>query len=188
MRQPGFRRRLVYWCCIAVAVGLFACAQDAWALFSSKRMIDEVEKETSSTYVPEKEETITRPVVRYQGDDERDPFREYVEEQKVESAAPGVPRIAIVENVSLPEVLTVQGIMWGGRFPQAIINNKVVRKGDSLGDVRVLEISKDGVKLFYRSRNFLLPAPAADTLKLLDSMPNNASTNKGGDHEVTPHE
>ena len=189
MIQARFRRVQV--CSggmIAVSLGFFFCIQDAYALFSTKRMIDEVEKETSATYVPEREETVTRPVVRYQGENERDPFREYVEEQKVELASPGGPIMVVVENVSLPAVYLVQGIMWGGKFPQAIINNKVVKKGDMMGDVRILDISKDGIKLFYRSRNFLLPPPATETLKLLDSMPNNASTNKGGDHAVTPHD
>ena len=47
--------------------------------------------------------------------------------------------------------LTVQGVIWGDNLPQAIINNKVVKVGDRLGSVDVIDISKEGVTVLFAS-------------------------------------
>ena len=63
---------------------------------------------------------------------------------------------AVKEVVALPS-LTVQGVIWGGGSPSAIIDGEVVRKGDTLpGGVAILDISGAGIKVLYRGKIFTI--------------------------------
>lgn len=105
-----------------------------------------------------------RPNLEYKAGDLRDPFQEYpIEEEKIE-VIPGV-EAPKPEEVVTPPALTIQGIIWGGRFPQAIINNKVVRIGDVLEEAEITDISKDGVIITFKNRQFNLSSPAAVKLE-----------------------
>lgn len=42
---------------------------------------------------------------------------------------------------------TLEGIIWNAVKPQALIDGAIVKVGDRVGDARVLEIRKDGVKM-----------------------------------------
>lgn len=59
-------------------------------------------------------------------------------------------------NPSTP--LIVQGVVWGGAMPQAIINNRVTNIGDVIEGAKVIDISKKGVILLYKDRKYLLPS------------------------------
>ena len=83
---------------------------------------------------------IARAVVEYKSGELRDPFKEVKDvgpQKNPDSAVPG-PDFA---------KLKVQGIIWGGRFPQAIINNKVLSVGDSIEGAEILSIDKKGITL-----------------------------------------
>jgi hypothetical protein len=96
--------------------------------------------------------TITRPAVQYQAADSRDPFQSPFQ-KKVETAG-------AAEGASLPS-LTVQGLIWGGNFPQAIINNKVVKVGDVIEDAQVINIDKNGVTIMFGEKLYNLSSPAS---------------------------
>ena len=98
-------------------------------------------------------EVIVRPNVEYKAEGLRDPFQGPIRKETGEE--PG----KITETP--PPSLTVQGIIWGGRFPQAIINNKVVKVGDTIEGVRITDINKDGITIFYEDRQYNLSSPAA---------------------------
>jgi hypothetical protein len=63
--------------------------------------------------------------------------------------------------------LTVQGIVWGGGFPQAIINNKVLKPGDTLRvpseerEITIISIDKEGVLVTFADRQYNLRTSAA---------------------------
>jgi hypothetical protein len=59
----------------------------------------------------------------------------------------------------------VQGVIWGTELPQAIINNKVVKVGDTIEEVRILDIQKGGITVFYKSRNYTISSPAGVDLQ-----------------------
>ena len=59
-------------------------------------------------------------------------------------------------NPSTP--LIVQGVVWGGIMPQAIINDRVINIGDVIEGAKVIDISKKGVILLYKDRKYLLPS------------------------------
>lgn len=98
--------------------------------------------------------------IEYKAQELKDPFLWYLEKEakKTPSASPG-------DKLDIPErpfpSLAVQGIIWGGIFPQAIINNKVVKAGDTLEGVRIIGINKDGVRVLFEGREKVLPSPAA---------------------------
>ncbi|MBN3038028.1 MAG: hypothetical protein JW869_01265 [Candidatus Omnitrophica bacterium] len=52
--------------------------------------------------------------------------------------------------------LHIQGMVWGSKSPQAIINNKVVRKGDVIEGAQVLDVRKEGVYLLYQDNQYIL--------------------------------
>jgi len=81
--------------------------------------------------------------IEYKSEGLRDPFQE----EKIEiNEQPQEPK-------PLP-ALQIQGIVWGGGFPQAIINNKVVRVGDTIEGVRITDINKNGVIVFFENQQY----------------------------------
>jgi hypothetical protein len=70
-----------------------------------------------------------------------------------------------LQPTALP-TLSVQGLIWGSNKPQAIINNKVFNIGDQIEGAKIIEISKDGVKLSYQDKIFLaVPEKVKTTLQ-----------------------
>jgi|GEM_PF-1080829 len=103
---------------------------------------------------------ITRPVVEYQAGDLRDPFQGYLELDKEKGRQPKEKGAGQAAE-SFINSLQLQGVIWGGRFPQAIINEKVVKVGDTLGEARIVEINKEGVSLFLDDRIYKISSSAA---------------------------
>lgn len=91
--------------------------------------------------------------IEYKAEDSRDPFQE--EKIEIEEALE-----TDIEAKPLPN-LEVQGIVWGGAFPQAIINNKVVKIGDRIDEVKVIDIAKSRVTVLFENRKYNLSAPLA---------------------------
>ena len=99
--------------------------------------------------IPEEEKGIV-----YTADAERLPFKSPFEAKQMEVAG---------ETVTLP-AMTFQGMVWKSRRPQAIINNKVydvedtieIGTGENIAKVKVKGITKDGIYLEYRKREFIV--------------------------------
>ena len=99
--------------------------------------------------IPGQQGLINRPKVEYKAPGSRDPFEPLVVEEKV------APAVVQEQPKELPN-FTVQGLVWGGVFPQAIINDQVVKKGDILGDVKIVEIGKEGVTVLFGNKEYIL--------------------------------
>lgn len=98
--------------------------------------------------------------VSYSADSLRDPFESYIKQTiPIDSNSPygAVP----VENVVLPN-FTIQGIFWGGVFPQAIINDKIFKINETIEGAQIKNISKSGVEFIYRNVSFNVTVKAAD--------------------------
>ena len=66
----------------------------------------------------------------------------------------GIPQVpAILPKAALPP-LRVQGIIWGGDKPSAIINDTVVEVGDTVNGVVVKSIQKGGINVAFQGENF----------------------------------
>jgi len=70
-----------------------------------------------------------------------------------------VPGVA-EEKVDLNKFI-VQGIIWGGQLPQAIINKRVLTIGDVIEESKIEKIDKSGVTLSYKTQIFKLSSPAS---------------------------
>jgi hypothetical protein len=101
------------------------------------------------------EDFIVRPHIEYETKDLRDPFQS---PEKKEDATEQISQEE--DNIQPLPSLTIQGIVWGGSLPQAIINNKVVKVGDMIEEARIISINKDGVTVFFGNREYNLSSPA----------------------------
>ena len=118
------------------------------------------------------EEVIIRPKVEYAAEGLRDPFKGY-EEKKGEAIGPGE-----IGSVS-PPALNIQGMVWGGDIHQAIINNTVVKEGDTIEEAKIIKIEKEGITILYRNQLFNLSSPGMSSLQ---SLPKNEQS-EGGKYE-----
>jgi hypothetical protein len=106
---------------------------------------------------------IARPVMEYRSDRLRDPFQRYLVKEE--------PKELSQENVDLtkPELdigkLNVQGIIWGGNLPQAIINNQVLTIGDLIEGAEILSIEKRGITLSFNGAVLDLAAPGQNSIQ-----------------------
>jgi hypothetical protein len=131
-------------------------------LFASKAEFEEIKK-LEETEKIKPLETVERPAVEYKAGDLRDPFQETIVKGailKEEKLAEQKKEIAVEKEIT-PPTLTVQGLVWGGNFPQAIINNKVVRIGDTIEGAKVISIDKEGINLIFEGMQIVLPSPSA---------------------------
>lgn len=113
-------------------------------------------EETQNTTPPE---TIVRPKVEYNAEDLSDPFRGII----IEETPPSGEEQALEVTPQILPSLDVQGVIWGGRFPQAIINNKVVKIGDTIEGAVVISIDKDGITVLFAGRQYNLGPPTGGT-------------------------
>jgi len=118
----------------------------------SQTVIAEDEPVLDGQEAPDKQEAVVlKPKITYEASDLRDPFKKYSEidiSQPQESGAPVLP------------AMTVSGIIWGTAIPQAIINDKVVKTGDTIDEVKIININKDFISVVFSGRQYKLDAPA----------------------------
>jgi len=63
-------------------------------------------------------------------------------------------RSGIPKGKELPlPTLSIEGLIWNTRMPQAIINGRVVRVGDTIEDVKILKIDKEGIGVEYQGES-----------------------------------
>ncbi len=99
-----------------------------------------------------------RPVVEMALEGE-EAIEEQIEEQ--------ITREQIIEReeeVVLP-TFAIQGMVWGGIKPQALINGQLCEKGDILRGAEITEITKEGITFVYRDKKFLL-SPTIELRKI----------------------
>lgn len=110
---------------------------------------------------------ISRPVIEYSSGDLRDPFSDLLQlavakEQKTKEE----------ENVQMPldttepqkpfpglDKFKVQGVIWGGKFTQVIINDKILGVGDLIEGVEIAKIDKKEIVLNFAGRMASLAIP-----------------------------
>lgn len=113
------------------------------------------------------DEIITRPQIKYRSGQLRDPF---VPVMLKEEKSQDLQKQGAVE-LNQPKIdlsaLQVQGIIWGTRTPQAIINNKVFVTGDLIDGAEILSIDKKGITLSFAGEVIQLPAPGQNSANKL---------------------
>jgi hypothetical protein len=110
--------------------------------------------------VSDNQNIIIKPDISYSAVNLPDPFKSLIQLEKPDTTEKNAP----ADVVELPE-LKVQGIFWGADFPQAIINNKVVKAGDIVSKAQIISIEKDAITVFFANRQFKLSSPASKNLE-----------------------
>ncbi len=59
-------------------------------------------------------------------------------------------------DVSEPPSVTINGLVWNTRRPQAIVNKKVVAIGDTVDDFTIASITKAGIDIVYNGETFFI--------------------------------
>ena len=104
------------------------------------------------------EAIANRQPVEYKSEGLRDPFQTYiVKEKKVDTQQQKKAELAQWET-KLNE-LKVQGIIWGTKMPQAIIDNNVYIVGDKVDNAEIVSINNKGVDLMTAAGVINLAAP-----------------------------
>jgi len=150
---------LIIFCLTLLNIGVFhaECLGDVRVNLSAPKELDEtgVTKSQASVINNAQHDTIQRPQIIYKVQSLRDPFEPLVREEKKEA------KVTAKSEVKPMPSLTVQGMIWGGSLPQAIINNKIVKVGDTLDGVKIKEIDKQGVTVVFANKEHLLSTSAA---------------------------
>jgi hypothetical protein len=108
---------------------------------------------------PAKTDIIFISDIDYKASSLRDPFETYIVPKPPETGIQGQP----VEPPPDPgkfEALKVLGIFWGASFPQAIIDDKVYKEGDSIEGAVIKKIDKEGIIILLSGKEYKLSPPA----------------------------
>lgn len=105
---------------------------------------------------PISEQLSLGPPVEYKAEGLPEPFQ--LKEEELE--APVKSGEELEAEAKLPD-LTIQGVIWGSRSPQAIINNQIVKIGDKIEGVSIVDIAKEGLTVSFQGKEFKLPSPGA---------------------------
>jgi len=165
-------RSLSFWLVFAAAF-LFLLQ---WAAFSSaqevlKKGINDIQKVESAVLgTGEKVPIMIRPKLAYDASDLKDPFDDFLPKAKVKSSAK-IAGIGAEQVAPLPS-FAVQGLIWGGSLPQAVIDDQVVKVGDVIQDAEIVEISKEGIKVLYNKKIHKLAPPSSSITDANTSKPN----------------
>jgi hypothetical protein len=83
----------------------------------------------------------------------KDPFKDLlqlhlqdIQESDIQEIKPILP---------LPD-LDIKGIIWNSDMPQAIVNDRIVRIGDTIAGVKIINIEKQGVSIDYNGESVLI--------------------------------
>jgi len=153
-----------------IIISLFACTVFLIPCSAFADSMKEISRVEEVVYGKPKKKQIVRPRVEYGAQELKDPFRGYRKRT--------VTRVTESKSVMLPN-LVIQGVVWGGEVPQAIINNKVVKRGDAIENVHIVDINKKGIDIMFEGRQFNLPAPASGGSGQANPIPQE----EGGDNE-----
>ena len=94
----------------------------------------------------------SQELIEYRAQDLRDPFGYLISfEEEAEEEGP----LDFEEGVEVP-TLSVEGMIWGGKIPLAIINEQVVGVGDTIEGFKVLKIEKQGVTLLRKGKAYIV--------------------------------
>lgn len=106
------------------------------------------------------------PRVEYGAEGMRNPFKSYI----VKSVQPqGAPVEAQPVVMGPFPTFAIQGVFWGAKFPQAIINDRIVKEGDVIDDAKILRITKDQITFLFANREVSVSTSAPDKTKSSES-------------------
>ena len=93
--------------------------------------------------------------VLYTADELRDPLVPlFPEESKPAAVKP--PAAEASPQIPEPPKMVLEGVIWGGQIPQAIIDGEVYTVGDLVRGARIVSISRDSIAVELQGATFQL--------------------------------
>ncbi|MGH2349510.1 MAG: hypothetical protein ACRDFT_08605, partial [bacterium] len=83
----------------------------------------------------------------YTAFDRRDPFKSYLPKPTVSTPAAGPDAPVAMTAQSPPPEFRVEGLLWGGPQPKAIINGRLYGIHDVVSGVKIVSIGREGVTI-----------------------------------------
>ncbi len=101
-------------------------------------------------------------VARYTADTVRDPMTSLLPTRMRPEQSTGARSTVVPSVVSSPApspqppALAIQGLIWGGPRPQALINGELFDIGETVQGARIVAISRDGITVDVQGSTFVL--------------------------------
>ena len=108
-----------------------------------------------------REEPIAAPAYTAQG--LRDPFKSWLPDAPSSQSGESPKSVMVVPKAQLPTAppeLLIQGLMWGGPEPKAIIHGNVFGVGERVEGATILAIDHRGVTIEYQGTSISYPVAA----------------------------
>ncbi len=99
--------------------------------------------------------------VRYKAQDLRDPLQSLLPEPEPQKAQGGYKDRVAQAGPPSPPVLHVQGLLWGGSKPKAIIDGEVYDVGDVVKGAKIVAIVQGGVTVEHEGKSLFYAPPKA---------------------------
>lgn len=106
-----------------------------------------------------------RPVIEFKTEKKKSSFQDYYRQKKKEQEGPFLEKEMLEAGISgggtlmLPP-LDLKGLVWGTDTPQAIINGKVLKIGDTIDEVKIVTIDKTGVGVLFQGKTAKVASPS----------------------------
>ncbi|MFA5116291.1 MAG: hypothetical protein WC486_03315 [Candidatus Omnitrophota bacterium] len=157
---------------VAASVFLSWLVRPSFAQEALKKGINDMQKVESAVLgTGEKVPIMIRPKLVYDAADLKDPFDDFLPKAKVKPSSK-ISGIGTEQQAAPLPSFTVQGLIWGGSLPQAVIDDQVVKVGDVIQDAEIVEISKEGIKVLYNKKIHKLAPPSSSIADANTSKPN----------------
>jgi hypothetical protein len=109
-------------------------------------------------FAQQEEGALIKTELRYTASELRDPFEDNLRKYEAQETA---KEAGAEEAAKTLPTFSVQGIIWGSSLPQAIIDDAVVKVGDTIKEAKVIAIDKEGITLLYYGREYKISSPSA---------------------------
>jgi len=144
---------------ILLAAILYSCVTRPAC--AEKKELQEIKQAETQEKKPSAVALPVLPQIKYEADALRDPFPPPPEKKAIQKVDVQDKQSETIKPVDItPPSLTIQGIIWGGVLPQAVINGKVVKVGDTIEEAKITNISKDGIEIVFKNQTFHLVSPS----------------------------
>lgn len=94
--------------------------------------------------------------VEYTSSNLRDPFKSPFDMDRQIIPRDSGPAMELPTIKPVLSHLTVEGMLWGGKMPQAIINNQIVKPGDIIEGAEIVNVTKEGVQVLYKGFEYTI--------------------------------
>ncbi|MFA5199770.1 MAG: hypothetical protein WC442_02525 [Candidatus Omnitrophota bacterium] len=131
---------------LIVMLAVASCYRLAWAKSLEERLPQD------ESLQPQPKEVVpdiisSRVIPEYKSGGLRDPFQTYIIKERKGPSTYDMPQTDLSKSKVDFSELKVQGIIWGVKTPQAIINNRIYNLGDKIEDAEIIGIDNKGVSL-----------------------------------------